>query len=303
MLKKLKPWKDAAIQIFYSLSVGLGGLTSLARHNYFDNNCLRASVIVCISNCLTSVFIGFVMFPVLGFKAHITDMTIEKMLKSGRVKGGSELAFTAFPLALSFASVPQLWSCLFFLMMIIVGMPVVIVTIETIATALEENVSCVSHGNRRPVVVVVICVVSFLLGLPMTTRGGKDILDLLNGPSLSWNVLLVALLEVLTVAWMYGAHKFWANVEEMGTPRLPQLKWYWIICWQFITPFVLTMMVIFSLVDSATNLQEGYNGIITWLVTITSVSIIPAFAIHEIIKRRKSGKELGFALFRQTSSW
>ena len=147
LLKDPNTWSVAATQIFYSLSVGWGGLTSLASHNDFDTNCHRSSVIICIANCLTSVFAGFVTFAVLGNMAHGTGLEFKHMLHhmlDGR-REGSELPFIAFPML---SSVPQLWSFLFFLMLITLGLDTAFVTIDTITTAIEENFSCVSRNNR-----------------------------------------------------------------------------------------------------------------------------------------------------------
>lgn len=41
LLKKPKVWADAAGQVFFSLSVGLGGLMSFASYNKFHNNIYR----------------------------------------------------------------------------------------------------------------------------------------------------------------------------------------------------------------------------------------------------------------------
>ena len=92
-------------------------------------------------------------------------------------------------------------------------------------------------------VVVGTCTISFLLGLSMVTKGGKDMLELLDGATFSWNVLLIVLLEVLVVAWMYGADTFWADIEKMGIRKRPCVKWYWIVCWKAITPLILAVLV------------------------------------------------------------
>ncbi|OBS57791.1 hypothetical protein A6R68_11085, partial [Neotoma lepida] len=52
-LKEAEVWKDAATQIFYSLSVAWGGLVALSSYNKFNNNCYSDAIVVCLTNCLT----------------------------------------------------------------------------------------------------------------------------------------------------------------------------------------------------------------------------------------------------------
>ena len=49
--------------------------------------------------------------------------------------------------------------------------------------------------------------------------------------------------------------------------------------------------------------ETVHNGVIRWLITLTSVGIIPGFAIHEVIKRYRNREELGAPLFSRTLSW
>ncbi len=91
-LSDIKVWEGAAVQIFFSLSVAGGGLITLASYNRFNNNVLRDTFIICLGNCLTSVFAGFAIFSVLGFLATELGLEVKDVVKSG-----AGLAFIVYP--------------------------------------------------------------------------------------------------------------------------------------------------------------------------------------------------------------
>lgn len=108
-----KVWKDAATQTFYSLSIGWGGVMTLASYNTFHNNVFKDAFVVSLTNagrstatvtalfkdiskyfrCLsiylshvlgTSVLAGFAIFSILGHMAHIYKMPVGEVVKEGQ---------------------------------------------------------------------------------------------------------------------------------------------------------------------------------------------------------------------------
>lgn len=72
-------WLEAGTQIFFSLGLAFGGLIAFSSYNPVNNNCYRDAIMVSMTNCLTSMFAGVVVFSIIGFKA---TMVHEKCLET-----------------------------------------------------------------------------------------------------------------------------------------------------------------------------------------------------------------------------
>ena len=219
-LLDLSVWRAAANQIFFSLGPSLGCLISMASHNRFNNNCHKDAVLVSLINCGTSVFAGFVVFSYLGYMAHLQGKPVEEVVTSGPA-----LAFIAYPRAMSTLPVPQLWSFLFFFMLLTLGLDSMFAYVETIITVLLDHFKWLRA--KKHWLAIGICSTGFLLGLSMVTSGGVYLLTLIDKNCASWNILLCAIIESLLVAWVYGTDKFMDNINEMGMKLSQPLQMYY----------------------------------------------------------------------------
>ena len=74
-------------------------------------------MILAVINSGTSFFAGFVIFTFLGFMAHEQNVPIKDVAESG-----PGLAYIAYPRGVALMPLAPLWSCLFFLMIILLGL-------------------------------------------------------------------------------------------------------------------------------------------------------------------------------------
>ncbi|PVD26916.1 hypothetical protein C0Q70_12064 [Pomacea canaliculata] len=125
-LLNAKVWADAAVQIFFSLSPCWGGLITLSSYNKFHNNCMLDAVLVSVMDCLTSVFAGLVIFAIIGYMANELHVGVKEVATEG-----AGLAFVVYPEIVTKLPVSQLWSILFFAMLITLGLGTQVILIFT----------------------------------------------------------------------------------------------------------------------------------------------------------------------------
>uniref|UniRef100_H2ZHX3 Transporter n=1 Tax=Ciona savignyi TaxID=51511 RepID=H2ZHX3_CIOSA len=232
-LKDANVWKDAATQIFFSLSAAWGGLIALSSYNKFKNNCFFDSVVVCSVNCITSLFAGFAIFTVVGHMAHTLGKPVDEVVKSG-----FSLAFVAYPEAIAQLPVSPLWSILFFLMLFTLGLDSQFTGVEAILTAFTDMFPA-QLRNKRSVLTLSTVAVLFLLGLPNVTNAGVYWLNLIDNYSAGWGLIIIAVLELIGVAWIYGGNRFIEDIEMMIGKKSWWFWFYWRACWFFISPLLL----------------------------------------------------------------
>ncbi|CAK6962513.1 sodium- and chloride-dependent GABA transporter 2-like [Scomber scombrus] len=275
-------WMDAGTQIFFSYGICLGSLTALGSYNKYNNNCYKDSFLLCLLNSSTSFLAGFAIFSVLGFMAEEQGVDISTVAQSG-----PGLAFIVYPKAIAMMPLPQLWAVCFFLMIIMLGLDTQFVSLEALMTSVTDLYPhLIRRGHRRELLLLFVCVICFLIGLVMVTPGGLYVFQIYDHFSCSGaSLLLLSIFQSLAIGWVYGAERFSDNIKDMtGYSPLPVFK----LCWKYLTPTVCTGTFLFSLVCwtplklGKDLVAPGWATVLGWLLTLSSVSLLPIWAIYAL---------------------
>ncbi|KAK1878868.1 Sodium- and chloride-dependent glycine transporter 1 [Dissostichus eleginoides] len=274
-----KVWGDAASQIFYSLGCAWGGLITMASYNKFHNNCFRDSIIISITNCATSVYAGFVIFSILGFMAHNLNVPVSEVADHG-----PGLAFVAYPEALTLLPISPLWSLLFFFMLILLGLGTQFCLLETLVTAVVDEIGTDWIIRNKTVVTLSVAVIGFLLGVPLTTRAGIYWLLLMDNYAASFSLVIISCIMCVCVMYVYGHKQYFKDVEMMlGFP--PPL--FFKVCWRFISPVIISCILIFTVIQYKPITYNDYvfptwSLYIGFCMAMSSVLCIPIYALYKI---------------------
>ncbi|XP_048460905.1 sodium- and chloride-dependent neutral and basic amino acid transporter B(0+)-like [Rhincodon typus] len=280
-------WKDAATQIFFSISVGWGSLVALSSYNKFHNNCYRDTIVVCVVNCATSVFAGFVIFSILGHMAHVQDKPVSEVAQSG-----FGLVFIAYLEALAQLPWAPLWSVLFFFMLFTLGLDTQFGALETIITALLDQFPTFLR-SKRLLLTVGVCSLFYLLGLLFVTRAGIYWLNFVDHYATNWILFITALLQLIGLSWIYGINRFIKDIEMMIGERNWLFWLCWRICWILISPCLLVAVLIWSL---ATFSPPTYGPVeypvwsiaLGWCMIIFCIMCIPLVAMVRVVQAEGS---------------
>ncbi len=145
----------------------------------------RDALITCIVNTCTCLTAGVLVFAILGYMAHLQETTVEEVARSG-----PGLVFLTYPELVLSLPVSFFWAIIFFAMLLVSNMKYYIArkiyyipnspfqvlgidtefcSVESLITGVVDNWSekLMPHRNKFAIGV---CVVLYLLGLPMMTQ-------------------------------------------------------------------------------------------------------------------------------------
>ncbi|XP_072521205.1 sodium- and chloride-dependent GABA transporter ine isoform X1 [Salminus brasiliensis] len=287
-LQDVQVWVNAAAQIFNSIGIAFGSMISMASYNKYNNNILRDTFVVSLANSATSILAGFVIFSAIGYMAHIHNLPVEDIATDG-----PGLVFVVYPEAFSTMPVSQLWAPLFFFMLLCLGLDSEFAMVEVVVTCIMDGfgVKVLRVFKRKELLVLAVCSVGFLLGIPHVTRGGIYVFQLMDHYTAVVSLMFLAFFEVLAVTLIFGVQRICVMVENMLGKR-PNL--YFRVCWQFLSPMLVLGILISSIIQyTPARYGKSYTyplwaEVLGWFISLISIIWIPLGAAHELFRNEGS---------------
>ncbi|KAI3381421.1 hypothetical protein SNEBB_000866 [Seison nebaliae] len=301
LLKKASIWNDAASQIFFSLSTCFGGLIALASYNKFNNDTLKDTFIVTLSNSATSIFAGLVMFSYLGNLSYTSNIDIRYVAKSG-----PGLAFVVYPFAVTTIKPPPLWAAVFFIMLITLGLDSSFASLETVITGLMDQWPKLKA--IKSIVILITCTIMCLFGLIFCTQAGQFWVEFFSFYSGGFAVLILAIIECLSITWIYGWNNWYEDILLMlGEKYRSKAMMIWRVFWGFISPSIILFCLIYQWVKISIPEVENkelpkWANSLGYCMTVFILTPLIVMFFVKLIKIKRKGKSLKSG-FKFSRSW
>ena len=159
---------DAMGQAFFSLSLGMGAMTTYGSYFRDDSNLRQTAVQVSVLDGLVAILAGIVIFPAAFALTQSPDTIVSTL-----VAGGPGLLFITIPELFNQLPFSSLWSTLFFVLLAIAALTSTISLMEVVTSFLHEEFDML----RRNAVTFVAMGVAVLGVISSMSSEFFDILD------------------------------------------------------------------------------------------------------------------------------
>lgn len=235
-------WRFAFGQVFFSMSLGFAVMLSYASFLHRRSDLNNNALIIGLGDLGTSFVAGIAVFSMLGAMAAASGTAVPDLVPEGTVG----LSFVVFPFGLTQLPAAALFSSVFFLALLTLG-------IDSAFSIVEACLASVCDSRPlwpRRYVLPAICAAGMVCGLVFTsTRGGLNWLalvdGLINGPL---GILVVALAESLVVGWAWNG-RFLGVMRAHANERSDwRLYGWWDFTVKYVVPAFLSILIAWSVI-------------------------------------------------------
>jgi neurotransmitter:Na+ symporter, NSS family len=240
-------WIAAYGQVFFSLSLAMGVMMTYSSYLPEKTDINNSAFMTAFANSGFEFLAAIGVFGILGYMAASQGVGIDEVASQS-----IGLAFVVFPKVFTvMGSFGNLFGVLFFVSLIFAGLTSSISMVEAFSSAVIDKT-----GISRKKIVTFTSVAGYLISILYATGAGLYFLDIVDAFINSYAIVTVGLAEAFAVGWLLGAHRIREHTNAISYYSVG--KW-WDIMVKFVTPAVLTYMVIQNFINDINKPYGGYS--------------------------------------------
>lgn len=258
-LKSSKVWLDAAGQVFFSTSVGIGVLLTYATYMKSREDILLPSTTATVLNEFAEVILGGSLVIPAAFLFFGPQGTTQA------VEGGTfGLAFNTTPLIFNTMAGGGLIGFCWFLLLFVAGATSAVSILQPAIAFLEEEFGF----NRKRVILIVGTVTFIAVHLVIFGDGALEEMDFWFN---SFGLPLFGLLEAFMFVFVLGPARGWDELHQGAHYRLPRLfKWIMV----YVTPlFLFTILAAWLVTD-------GWKTLL--MIKVVDGAYVPLYTARQV---------------------
>ena len=251
-------WSEAAGQIFFSLSVCMGIMTSYGSYNPRTQPVISNNLIIAFSNSGISIVAGFAVFSIIGYLDYIGSPVSSNTSSLG-------LAFIAYPTACIELLGSNFWVLLLALTLFTLGIDSAFSMIEAVSTVIYDT----DRGKKFPrmFIALVLCIIACGISAIFVTNWGFIMFDVVDHYINAYLMLFLGIIQSMGVGW---GHDVGETAKKYGEATFYVLTLgYWV------------PLVLFAVLGFFAWYEYNYVFFILFLVCFI-ISFVVSFIIAKV---------------------
>lgn len=225
-LKSAKVWLEAAGQIFFTLSVGIGVILTYASYLSKGDDVVLSGLTAASTNEIAEVILGASIIIPAAF-VFFGPVDIQSIAKSGVFN----LGFVTMPLVLNRLPMAAIFGFSWFFLLFLAGITSSVSLAQPAVAFLEDE-----FDITRKKAVWIFGVICFILCQPAIFFLGNGVVDELDFWGGTFFLVLFATIETILFAWVFGMEKAWDEIHKGADMQVPKAYKFII---KYITPLFL----------------------------------------------------------------
>jgi len=227
-LSQTAMWTQACSQIFFSIGVCMGVMTSYSSYNPINKPIIGDALKVCFGNSGFSFIAGFAVFSVVGYLKQENRAVADNIKSFG-------LAFIAYPTSIEMLPGPNFWTFVLAIVLFTLGIDSAFSLIEATSTVVYDT----NWGKATPrkCVALILCVVGAIFSTLFCSNWGYTYLDVADHYIANYLMLGLGILQCFGGGWVYDAKSVMEQYNKRSVLILGIGYWLWTIVFGVIAIF------------------------------------------------------------------